>query len=122
MERPYPIAYAGTQVDDADTDGDGVLDGADDQDHDDVPNLMELSRSRRRAMDDATGSRCRMQSTRSVFDETGLERRRQARKKVLHPLTRAGSTRSTPACRTGFAHLPAADPGDAWAPFSLKPN
>ena len=30
---------------DADSDGDGVLDGADDQDHDDVPNVMELSRS-----------------------------------------------------------------------------
>ena len=27
-----------------DTDGDGVRDGADDQDHDDVPNLMETSR------------------------------------------------------------------------------
>ena len=30
---------------DADTDGDGILDGADDQDFDDVPNIMELSRS-----------------------------------------------------------------------------
>ena len=39
------IAYAGTELDDADTDGDGVRDGADDQDHDDVPNLMELSRN-----------------------------------------------------------------------------
>ena len=28
---------------DADTDGDGVLDGADDQDHDDIPNIMELA-------------------------------------------------------------------------------
>ena len=31
--------------DDADTDGDGILDGADDQDFDDVPNVMELSRN-----------------------------------------------------------------------------
>jgi hypothetical protein len=44
LERPYGVAYAGTNVLDPDTDGDGVLDGADDQDHDDIPNLMELSR------------------------------------------------------------------------------
>ena len=43
MEAPTR-RYAGTQVDDADSDGDGVRDGADDQDHDDLPNLMELSR------------------------------------------------------------------------------
>ena len=30
---------------DRDTDGDGILDGADDQDHDDIPNIMELSRN-----------------------------------------------------------------------------
>jgi hypothetical protein len=45
-ETPYPIAYAGTNVADDDSDGDGVLDGADDQDHDDVPNMMECSRKR----------------------------------------------------------------------------
>jgi hypothetical protein len=43
-EAPYPIPYAGTSPVDFDSDGDGVLDGADDQDHDDVPNLLELSR------------------------------------------------------------------------------
>jgi hypothetical protein len=43
-EKPWPASYAGTRIDDADTDGDGVRDGADDQDHDDLPNLMELSR------------------------------------------------------------------------------
>jgi len=43
-EPQFQIAYAGTSAQDADGDGDGVLDGADDQDHDDVPNLMELSR------------------------------------------------------------------------------
>ena len=43
-ETAYPIQYAGTSGADPDSDGDGVLDGADDQDHDDVPNLMELSR------------------------------------------------------------------------------
>jgi hypothetical protein len=43
-ETPYYLSYSGTQLDDADTDGDGIRDGADDQDHDDVPNLMECSR------------------------------------------------------------------------------
>jgi hypothetical protein len=44
-EQAYPVEYAGTDLADADTDGDGVRDGADDQDHDDIPNLMELSRN-----------------------------------------------------------------------------
>ncbi len=44
QEAPYKIAYAGTDVANADSDGDGIRDGADDQDHDDLPNLMELSR------------------------------------------------------------------------------
>ena len=38
--------YAGTDLVDADTDGDGVRDGADDQDHDDIPNIMELQPQR----------------------------------------------------------------------------
>jgi hypothetical protein len=43
-EAPYYITYLDTDVADPDTDGDGVRDGADDQDHDDFPNVMELSR------------------------------------------------------------------------------
>jgi hypothetical protein len=43
-EPAFPVAYAGTSMTSADSDGDGVRDGADDQDHDDLPNLMELSR------------------------------------------------------------------------------
>jgi hypothetical protein len=43
-EPSYPVAYAGTSATDADSDGDNVVDGADDQDHDDIPNMMELSR------------------------------------------------------------------------------
>jgi hypothetical protein len=43
-EPAYQIAYRGTSHVDADSDGDGIRDGADDQDHDDVPNVMELSR------------------------------------------------------------------------------
>lgn len=44
-ERRYSLTYRGTRLDDADTDGDGVRDGADDQDNDDLPNIMECSRS-----------------------------------------------------------------------------
>ena len=54
-ENPFPIKYAGTNAADEDSDGDGVRDGADDQDHDDVPNMMELSRKQAapgRAFDD----------------------------------------------------------------------
>jgi hypothetical protein len=43
-ETPYYLAYGGTSLDDPDSDGDGIRDGADDQDHDDVPNVMECSR------------------------------------------------------------------------------
>jgi hypothetical protein len=55
VEGAFPIEYAGTKADDADSDGDGVRDGADDQDHDDVPNLMELSRMRASHLSDREG-------------------------------------------------------------------
>jgi len=45
IEKPYKVAYAGTDLTEKDTDGDGIRDGADDQDHDDIPNVMELSRN-----------------------------------------------------------------------------
>lgn len=45
-EAAYKIPYAGTSVFNGDSDGDGIRDGADDQDHDDLPNMMELSRMR----------------------------------------------------------------------------
>ena len=51
-EAAYYVHYAGTDLTDADTDGDGVRDGADDQDHDDLPNVMELSRIAASGIDD----------------------------------------------------------------------
>jgi len=61
IEKAYGIPYAGTRVDDADSDGDGVRDGADDQDHDDVPNHMELSRYAASGLVDwQAGSPCRI--------------------------------------------------------------
>ena len=59
IEKPHGVQYAGTNVLDPDTDGDGVLDGADDQDHDDLPNLLELSRNLASGFDDRQpGSLC----------------------------------------------------------------
>jgi IPT/TIG domain-containing protein len=52
IERPFTVVYAGTNFIDPDSDGDGVRDGADDQDHDDVPNLMEISRNMASGEDD----------------------------------------------------------------------
>lgn len=56
-ETPYPVQYAGTDVANPDTDGDGVLDGADDQDHDDIPNLMEESRALASGVFDGKGGK-----------------------------------------------------------------
>src|SRR3954454_14688303 len=43
-ETDYTVTYAGTDMLDKDTDGDGIDDGADDQDHDGVSNLFEVDR------------------------------------------------------------------------------
>ena len=50
-ESKYYLAYSGTRLDDEDTDGDDVRDGADDADHDDLPNLMECSRTMATTLD-----------------------------------------------------------------------
>jgi hypothetical protein len=55
IEQPYVVAYTGTDMLDPDSDDDGVRDGADDQDHDDIPNLMELSRIAASGLDDTDG-------------------------------------------------------------------
>ena len=61
MEAPFGLAYDATSMVDPDSDGDGVLDGADDQDHDDIPNLMELSRVRASGLFDGppSGKQCK---------------------------------------------------------------
>ena len=68
-EKPFGISYAVGDEDrdqdgvrdaatDADTDGDGIRDGADDEDHDDIPNVMELSRIAASHLDDTDGRDC----------------------------------------------------------------
>jgi hypothetical protein len=62
IEKPWHIAYAQTSHVDRDTDGDGVIDGADDSDFDDIPNIMELSRNAASGLDDTDGvSTCKVQ-------------------------------------------------------------
>ena len=44
-ESVYPLVrYAGTALDDPDSDGDGITDGADDVDHDGLSNMYEVAR------------------------------------------------------------------------------
>jgi hypothetical protein len=43
-EKAYPLTYDGTDFVDADTDGDGILDGYDDEDHDGLSNAFEVVR------------------------------------------------------------------------------
>ena len=75
----------------ADTDGDGVRDGADDQDHDDIPNIMELSRNA-----------APVSTTRKNGDRLRRPGRAAAARATTGTRTpTAGSTRSTRASRTG---------------------
>jgi hypothetical protein len=70
VEQTYYIPYHGTDLADADTDGDGVFDGADDQDHDDIPNLMELSRvAASGGLYDGLG-RCKVNPDRPKYPDT----------------------------------------------------
>jgi hypothetical protein len=43
-ETDYTVTYAGTDMTDPDSDGDGITDGLDDQDHDGLTNLFEVDR------------------------------------------------------------------------------
>jgi hypothetical protein len=43
-EKAYPVSFAGTSMTDPDTDGDGIVDGLDDQDHDGYNNEFESRR------------------------------------------------------------------------------
>jgi IPT/TIG domain len=53
-ETPYPIPYAPVDYMTTDTDGDGVVDGLDDQDYDGWTNVSEMSRIMANGLDDGT--------------------------------------------------------------------
>ena len=91
----YPIPYAGTKAYDADSDGDGILDGADDQDFDDVPNIMELSRN-------MAGN----------APHPGGLRRTRGTSTTRRSRGRPTSTRSTRACRTSCSRTCQRHPDD----------
>jgi hypothetical protein len=44
LETPYPVKFAGTNMMDPDTDGDGLVDGQDDNDFDGYSNMFEVHR------------------------------------------------------------------------------
>jgi hypothetical protein len=65
-EKVFHVGYTGTNVTNPDTDGDGVRDGADDTDHDDVPNLDELSRIDASSGLDDREATCKVRTTGTV--------------------------------------------------------
>ena len=72
MEAPDILLQdSGTNLVDADSDGDGVRDGADDEDHDDIPNIMELSRIAASGLDDTQGASCKAAAASGNFSTSG---------------------------------------------------
>jgi hypothetical protein len=125
FERAYPIDYAGTRVDDADSDGDDVRDGADDQDHDDVPNIMEVSRMRASGEDDReAGVVCRVDP--ELLKPQDVDGDGQADKQVFrHPTTYGRINPFNPCLpfvdsRTCPKYVEVGS--SAFAPFDLSPN
>ena len=113
QEKPFAIAYGGTDLTDPDSDGDGVRDGADDLDHDDIPNLAELSRHA------ATGDVPGTVAPRGFTDPGNLpdpadSSQRQGR---VNPLNPCLPNRSS---RTCLRHPPFG--GNAPAPFDNSPS
>ena len=90
-EAEFHIGYAGTSHFNADSDGDGVRDGADDQDHDDIPNVMELSRIAASGLGDREPGKLCTPRTTPPPPRTPP---------TTTPTPTAASTRSTRACRT----------------------
>ena len=126
QEKPYYITYNDTDIADPDTDGDGVRDGADDQDHDDVPNIMELSRvaasnpthDDREYLTPEEPQNCVLaESIEDSFDEVDpphyLHRLDYGRVNPFNPCLPVTHSRT---CSRAVAF------GDKWAPFDQSPN
>jgi hypothetical protein len=125
MEKGYPVPYAGPKVDDGDSDGDGVLDGADDQDHDDIPNIMELSRIVASGLDDSQpGSPCRVAGG-IVFDQTDANGDgKPDNPNALHPTAYGRVNPFNPCLPATNSRTCTLHPGiaGAAAPFDDSPN
>jgi hypothetical protein len=111
LEKPYIVNYAGTDPTNPDSDGDGIRDGADDQDHDDIPNVMELSRNAASGLDDRKNLQdCKpADSLPSDFWHAGSF----GRVNPFNPCLPATWSRTCP----GFV-----EPGKEFAPFDDSPN
>jgi hypothetical protein len=118
-ETSYYVTYADTDLADPDTDGDGVRDAADDQDHDDFPNIMELSRIAASGHDDREfGETCRVaESIEDMFEEVDpphyWHRLDYGRVNPFNPCLPVTHSRT---CN----RFPAFD--QKWAPFDQSPN
>jgi hypothetical protein len=122
-EVPYSITYAGTDLTDADTDGDGVRDGADDQDHDDIPNVMELSRNAASGWVDWGFNLCALDTAKlvdSALDEDDMPDDAPA---LLHSNTYGRVNPFNP-CLPMIRSRTCGPPefGAAYAPFDGSPN
>jgi hypothetical protein len=118
-EAPYYIAYSDTDIADPDTDGDGVRDGADDQDHDDFPNVMELSRIDASGLNDTEGGQpCQLaESIENMFEDIDPPHYwhpdAYGRVNPFNPCLPVTASRT---CN----RFPRFD--QAWAPFDQSPN
>ncbi len=104
QETPYYIAYAGTDFLAPDAAGAGVRDGADDQDHDDVPNVMECSRVDAGAVPDPASA--------TAVNLANPGSRAAAFVNPFNPCV------PSPRSRTCKRFLPTSS--GAWAPFNLE--
>ncbi len=120
-ETPFPRSYPTTDVADEDSDGDGVRDGADDQDNDDVPNIMECSRSR--AGDWPKDSLAKTEEPGSPLPPPGPPADGRPAKAFVHPYNPClplpgvygGNAGAVPGSRTCPTSIP---PKNAGAPFN----
>jgi hypothetical protein len=117
VEHAYPVVYAGTSATDPDTDGDGVRDGADDQDHDDIPNIMELSRIQASGgVDDRKGGvQCK-----SPDEPPNATKPIQRHPELYGQVDPFNPCLPAPWSRTCNRHPAFGD--DGWAPFDLSPD
>jgi hypothetical protein len=118
-ESPYYVTYSGTDLTDPDTDGDGVRDGADDQDHDDLPNVMELSRIAASGIDDReAGEDCRLAETiEDMFENVDPPH-------YWHETAYGRVNPFNPCLPVVYSRTCNRHPGFAqkWAPFDQSPN